>query len=617
MTEIQTHSFHPMLQPALLLGAAYFAGSERFIQYFPETSRGGLLLKAVWGSTALYASETWAHKQETPLEGSLRLTAAFACGAFVASYAAKPLKGRVQLSPEGACRFTLLEGSIKTGLILVANAMPVSSHLDPKQTPPINLEDLPQDVKQEAGSPKPSRAPVKPPPQKTINEMVQEWHTHFTWNPQAWDNLSEEDRTDYAQKFYEADLPCLSLKGLPLDLDAFVPKNVGEIAPHQKAWRQEINRHNFPLSAPLVAEEYPDKENIPPEVLEKYERFEACLKEWQTLPRKELDKWILKFYNADLPPLSLEGRDLDFPYFFEFPSNVDLTQNQLFWISEALLQSSISKDTFDSEDSEHEDFSPISSPLSPYKDPTFSLEASLQKQDPKNILELSKEDLKPLFETMTPSLFKKLRYYYQIAYNTAFFNQGFKPFYMWRLTDDHCTAIIAYDSLNWVHAQFQTVPAAFDKLDPSVREQLSRYFKWKNLEEISDSETVLKSLSSLEVLQWSKEEARYWKDYLKKHPNQWKGFDDRKVAALQKRFLKTSPQTPKQHLPLSPIKQKPSASKKIFLKTSPPNKKQRSPFSPTKRKSPVDENTSPISPTKRKRPPMGCAPRLPLSPIRV
>ena len=597
MTEIQTHSFHPMLQPALLLGAAYFAGSERFIQYFPETSRGGLLLKAVWGSTALYASETWAHKQETPLEGSLRLTAAFACGAFVAAYAAKPLKGRVQLSPEGACRFTLLEGSIKTGLILVANAMPVSSHLDPKQTPPSHLEDLPPDVKLEAGSPKPSRAPLKSPPRKTINEMIKEWHTHFTRNPQAWDNLSEEDRTDYVQKFYEADLPCLSLKGLPLDLDAFTPRNLGEIAPHQKAWRQEINRHHFPLSVPLFAEEYPDRESLHPEVLEQYERFQAHPKEWQALSREDVDQWVLTFYDADLPPLSLEGRDLGFPYFFEFPANVDLTGNQLFWISEALLQSSISKDTFDSEDSEHEDFSFEDNCPYPYKDPVLSLEASLQKQDPKEILELSKEDLQPLFETITPALFNNLRYYYQIAYNTAFFNQGFQPFYMWRLTDDHCTAIVSFNALNWVHAQFQTVPDAFDKLDPSVREQLSLYFKSTNLEEIPGPETALKNLSSQAIDQWSQEEVRYWKDYLKKNPHQWQEFDTRKSIAIQNKFLKTSPRTPKQLSPFSPTKRKS------------PGDENTPPFSPTKRKSPGSQNISPLSPANKR--------RLPFTPIRV
>lgn len=226
MTRVQNQTFHPLVPSFLFLGMAYFAGSKRFIQYFPKASREGLLLTAAWGSGAIYANKNWMREKPSFLEKSLRLTATLALSALCASCVARSLKGRVQLSIKSALKFTLLEGGVAVGLTPASDTREPPIHQDAStqtqlqsqesdaslptykhsstQTEKLELQASPPQI-QEWGN-VPEDHPLSP------EKTVREWHTYFQQHSAACETLSNEDRPEYVQQFDNEDFELLNLE---------------------------------------------------------------------------------------------------------------------------------------------------------------------------------------------------------------------------------------------------------------------------------------------------------------------------------------------------------------------------------------------------------------------
>ena len=110
MSQIQNNILHNWVQPAVFLSAAFLAGSQRYIQFFPGATQNGLVLSATIGSGFTLASQfTLTNQQESAYHSFTRVTACLALGMIITPYAAKQLNGRADISIPASLRFGVLE----------------------------------------------------------------------------------------------------------------------------------------------------------------------------------------------------------------------------------------------------------------------------------------------------------------------------------------------------------------------------------------------------------------------------------------------------------------------------------------------------------------------------
>lgn len=175
MTPIKNSSWNlkPLAEPTLCIGIALLAGYTRLIEYFPGSTKGGLLVTAALASTnsTLYDRKVY-HPDHGTLKTLLGKTATIALTTIASVYLTKPLNAKgISLS---------LNGGAKLGVIqcLLAAIFTYTR----QETP------------------------------------LQQQHRHFGEHYQTWRDLTVEGRIEWVQKFYEADLPAISLLNL-VDLD--------------------------------------------------------------------------------------------------------------------------------------------------------------------------------------------------------------------------------------------------------------------------------------------------------------------------------------------------------------------------------------------------------------
>ena len=121
----------------LFIGAAYFAGSNRLIQYFSGASRRDLILSAVLGSTAIVGSKMF--RQNCDLERLIDVIGSLALSTILTFCAAKALKGGSKMNIQASFRFAVVEAAIVGGL----ESIPLLLHskLLEKEIFPEKLED--------------------------------------------------------------------------------------------------------------------------------------------------------------------------------------------------------------------------------------------------------------------------------------------------------------------------------------------------------------------------------------------------------------------------------------------------------------------------------------------
>ena len=118
MSQVQNNILHNWVQPAVFLSAAWLAGSNRYIQYFPGATQKGLVLSATLGSGFTLASQfTLTNQEEPAYQSFIRVTASLALGMILAPYVAKKLKGRADLSLSASLRFGVLETLASIALV--------------------------------------------------------------------------------------------------------------------------------------------------------------------------------------------------------------------------------------------------------------------------------------------------------------------------------------------------------------------------------------------------------------------------------------------------------------------------------------------------------------------
>ena len=111
MSQVQNTLLHKYVQPITVLAIAYLAGSKRFIQYFPEASRGGLCLAAGLGAIGTLASPKLLRtkKDEHHVYSFTRVAACLSLGTLMAYASTKSLTGRLTLSFPAASHFIGVE----------------------------------------------------------------------------------------------------------------------------------------------------------------------------------------------------------------------------------------------------------------------------------------------------------------------------------------------------------------------------------------------------------------------------------------------------------------------------------------------------------------------------
>jgi hypothetical protein len=202
MSQIQNSCLNTknLLEPAVLFGLAFLAGSTRMIHYLPGASQSGLLVAAGLASTASYLYDPTLNDPEySDLKAIAWKGATIALATVCTSLLAKPLKGRVDLSFKAAATFGLAE--------FVAIAILT------KATEPTALEHT---------------------------------HHYYTTHLKDWHILSRDERTELVKAFYEASLPAISLWNNTistynfLDTYAVLQKNLDSYSGAQLSWYCEL-----------------------------------------------------------------------------------------------------------------------------------------------------------------------------------------------------------------------------------------------------------------------------------------------------------------------------------------------------------------------------------------
>ena len=206
MSQVQNNVLHNFVQPALFLGAVFFAGSSRNIQYFPGASKGGLFLSAGLGTALALGSQKIASDKETAQESFFRVSASLVLGAAIAPFAAKALKGRVELSFLSSLRMAGVE------LVLAAAVAGISSQLKGHEDPHAEL--------------KAKRAT-------------------YESDPAAWKALKKEERNDFIRECFKADLAPISLVDqlAVIDADVLKERNFSGMTNNQLRWHAEVLRY--------------------------------------------------------------------------------------------------------------------------------------------------------------------------------------------------------------------------------------------------------------------------------------------------------------------------------------------------------------------------------------
>ena len=180
MTPIKNSSWNlkTLAEPSLCIGLALLAGCTRLIEYFPGSTRSGLLMAATLTSTtsALYDRKVY-HPYHGYLKTLLGKTATIALTTIASVYLAKPLNAKgVSLSFNGGIKLGAFHSLIATLFTYIKIASP------PKEM------------------------------------SLQEQHHYFEEHHQEWRDLTVEKRTEWMQKFYNANLSAISLLNLEINL---------------------------------------------------------------------------------------------------------------------------------------------------------------------------------------------------------------------------------------------------------------------------------------------------------------------------------------------------------------------------------------------------------------
>ncbi len=109
---IQKKNLQNFLPPVFFVGIALLAGSKRFIQYFPDASKNGLLCSATLGSLSVVGSGLTFSKRELEQKRRICVAAGLIISAIITPSLAEKLVGRVDLNFKGSFRFVLAEAII-------------------------------------------------------------------------------------------------------------------------------------------------------------------------------------------------------------------------------------------------------------------------------------------------------------------------------------------------------------------------------------------------------------------------------------------------------------------------------------------------------------------------
>ncbi|MCB1107703.1 MAG: hypothetical protein KDK76_06385 [Chlamydiia bacterium] len=147
MEPIKNKNLQSLLPPALMVGAAFLAGSSRLIQFFPGASRKGLLISSTLAASVHVGAGRLFHGDQTKRRG------AYVGGLLLATLAtptiAKTLLGRADINLKGAALFGLLQGAITAGGEYFSSkpsssTPPPSPNTTPETTPTPTPEPSPQ-----------------------------------------------------------------------------------------------------------------------------------------------------------------------------------------------------------------------------------------------------------------------------------------------------------------------------------------------------------------------------------------------------------------------------------------------------------------------------------------
>lgn len=167
MSQVQNPLLHNVVQPVLFMGTGLLAG--RFIQYFPEASKGGLFLTAGLGTSIALVSQKWAPDNEEAKYSLMRTVTSLALGALLAPLVSKALKGRVEINFSAAGRLFLLETIVAGGMATISN------HI--------------------ASGP---------------NAELIAMHAQYNKDSETWEKLTLKERVEFINKCFDANLPPFS-----------------------------------------------------------------------------------------------------------------------------------------------------------------------------------------------------------------------------------------------------------------------------------------------------------------------------------------------------------------------------------------------------------------------
>lgn len=245
MSQVQNNTALNYIQPLLITGIAYLAGSKRFIQHFPGASQGGLALAGGLGSLFAYGSQKavahkWPGKEESFLLSFARVSTAFGISTLATHFIAKSLKGRVNLSLPAAGKFIAVEAALTLGLAGVSHYQTSKSTSPPKPK----------------GSAKPDGKDKKTP-----EELLQADHAKYAKGD--WDALTSKEQSTWVQKFYAANLPLIPLTSYSEDEESAFDtapfetiKDLSGLSKNQQAWYVEIYCfHLIPQGKEILSKE--------------------------------------------------------------------------------------------------------------------------------------------------------------------------------------------------------------------------------------------------------------------------------------------------------------------------------------------------------------------------